>query len=262
MALTFHLRKCYADCVTPDGRVFIGYAAELGLGPFALPYQAALHGDRGTPLTQRWSITRRGFPAPEARGTRWTSRALSLDAAWSPTSAPVRRTLLETRSLTVEWLCHHPRATARLSLEGESWEGLGYVEELRLRGDPAALPLARLRWGRLLTSASWAVWIQWEGPRPLTLVVVDGVEEADARVTDDGVVWSGGSLRLGGEGAWSLREERADAAAFPTARWLRPLLPRSLAGLREHKFAGPGVLAAGGAPPAEGWAVWERVDWP
>ena len=78
------IRKWYADCVSPDGNVFIGYSARVGLGPITLPYQAALTGGRGEPLSQRTALTSKKEPQLEADGATWRCPGLDLTGRWSP----------------------------------------------------------------------------------------------------------------------------------------------------------------------------------
>jgi hypothetical protein len=234
------IRKWYADCVTQDGAVHVAYAARIGLGPASFPYQAILTGRRGEPLEQRWRMSYRGVQDPEGGTAEWRWPRLAFSATWSATASGVDNVLL-----------HRP-----------DLEGVGYLEELLVEGNPTAMPIRELRWGRFLSSRDWLVWIDWRGAHPLTLVYHNGRLVADASVTDTEVSLPDGHLALDGTERWTLREERAGASTFPNRRWLRSALPRTLAELREHKWAAPGCFTDQEGSRSLGWTVFERVTWP
>ncbi len=256
------IRKWYADCVTADGTVFIGYSAQVGLGPITLPYQATLTGGKGEPLSQQTAWRTREMPDLDADGATWRCPKLNLDGRWSRASPPFHRVLLDTQSVTIDWRCHMPRAAAAVRVGDRDFEGPGYLEELRLRGNPTGIPIHELRWGRFLGEADSVVWIDWRGPNPLTVVLHNGIEAEGGRVTDEGVRFADFRLALGGEDAWTLRDEVVEESVFPNQTWLRPFLPRALARLHEVKWAAPGCLQRTGASTSRGWVIYERVVWP
>ena len=256
------IRKWYADCVSTDGDVCMAYAARIGLGPLSVPYQAILIGERGDPLSQRTALTSRQGPRVGGDDATWRCPGLDLEGTWSRTSPPFRLVLLDTPSVTIEWLCHMPGASAAVRAGSRAFEGLGYLEELRVSGNPMAIPIRELRWGRFLGESDSVVWIDWSGPKPLTVVLHDGIEVADGQVTDEAVSFSGFRLGLGGAERWTLRDEVAEESVFPNRAWLRPLLPRALAHLHEVKWAAPGSLRRPDGTRSPGWVVYERVVWP
>jgi hypothetical protein len=256
------IRKWYADCVAADGSVFIGYSARLGLGPLAVPYQATLTGPQGRPLSQRTVVTSRGTPAMDGDGASWQCPALELAGRWTRSTPPFSRVLLDTPSVTIEWTCHMPAAKAAVRVGSRSLEGLGYLEEIRVHGDPTAIPIRELRWGRFLGEGDSVVWIDWIGPQPLTLVLHNGIEADDPCVTDGEVTFTGRRIPLGVEGSWTLRDDVLAEAIFPERPRLRRIVPRSLARLREVKWAGPGHLERPDGRSSPGWIIWETVSWP
>ena len=75
------LTKWYADCVTPDGALFIGYVAHLTLGPLRLDYTASIEADSpGAPVRQRQSL-RRGRIEADAAGVRLFSPGLDVSGS-------------------------------------------------------------------------------------------------------------------------------------------------------------------------------------
>ena len=145
----------------------------------------------------------------------------------------------------VHWDCVQPRARVELRMpDGRTLRGRGYAEVLSLSIAPWRLPIHELRWGRFAGERHGAVWIEWLGPHPLKLVLLDGAR-VDAmpplRLSDEVV------LRSGRIGETALR-----------------LLPRRLPGLglEETKWRSRGELALPGEPPDRGWAIHEVVRWP
>jgi len=255
------IRKWYADCVSSDGNVFIGYSARVGLGPFVLPYQATLIGARDEGLSQRTVLTK-GSPDLEGDFATWRCPGLELTGSWSRASPSFRRVLLDAPSVNVEWICHMAGASADVRVGNRAFQGRGYLEELRVRGRPTAIPIRELRWGRFLGEVDSVVWIDWRGPEPLTLVLHNGIEATDGRITDEDVSFAGFRLELGGADRWTLRDEVVGESIFPSRTWLRPLLPRTLARLHEVKWAAPGCLQRPDGTTSRGWIIYERVVWP
>jgi hypothetical protein len=133
----------------------------------------------------------------------------------------------------------------------EEIDGLGYVERLRLTLPPWELPIRELRWGRILSAAGSATWIDWRGPSPLRLALRDG-RRVTAGAVGDRVVDAGGPVRLAPVA--TLRDARL-SRTLPLA--LRRALPRAGLGLEETKWLSRGTLE--GAP---GLAIHEVVRWP
>jgi len=246
----------------PGRHGHVAYAARIGLGPASFPYQAILTGRRGEPLEQRWRMSYRGVQDPEGGTAEWRWPRLAFSATWSATASGIDNVLLHRPDLGIVWRCHFPRADVRGRLDGAPFEGVGYLEELLVDGNPTAVPIRELRWGRFLSARDWLVWIDWRGAHPLTLVYHNGALIADASVTDTAVSLPDGRLALDGTERWTLREERAGASTFPNRRWLRSALPRTLADLREHKWAAPGCFIDQEGSRSLGWTVFERVTWP
>jgi hypothetical protein len=129
------------------------------------------------------------------------------------------------------------------------------VECLDLTIRPWSLPIDELRWGRLLTDTASAVWIDWRGREPRTLVAVDGTEVAGARVQDSSIEWRGGSVELRADRV--LRTGRLERVLYRHPL-LRAILPRSMRALEEHKTVGRGTLSSVGGTSG-GWAIYEMV---
>jgi hypothetical protein len=259
----FQLRKWYVDCVAADGTTFIGYAARISLGPVRLPYQACLVcPPSGCPRTS-WAVGGGGQPTLDGETLHWKSSRHVVRARWEQQAPSVRQTLLDDDRLGVDWHCHMPAASGVVDLSGElRVSGTGYVEELIVQGDVRALPIRRLLWGRFIADGQALVWIRWEGPLPLTLVVHNGAIHSEAALDERGLSLPGGQGALRFNERRLLRDSDVGRATFPDQAWPRRLIPRSLREVQETKWLSRARWCHPGQPDVEGWALHERVLWP
>jgi hypothetical protein len=226
----FSLRKWYLDCVTAAGETVVLYQARLSWGPLALRYAGVLGGH----------TTLRATPEPSVDGdtVSWNAPRLALEGTWRAVAPERRESLLP----GVEWRCVQPRARVSLQIGGRKLTGLGYVELLTLSIPPWRLPIDELRWGRFCSEERGAVWIEWRGPHPLRVALVDGAradfDPETLRLHDDRVLRSG----------------RIGKTVIPR---LKRLFPSRIARLSETKWLSRGSLAG-----SEGWAIHEVVRWP
>ncbi len=257
----FLLEKWYGDVVTAQGvgdggAGAIVYAARLRWGPFRFQYGATLSiTEAGAPAT---NATVRGVAMPrlESEAATWRNATLRADARWCRDADPIEATLVDGPDGVIRWMCHMPRAVARVQIGDASFHGLGYVEQLHLTIPPAKLPFrgGALRWGRYVSPRHALVWIEWTGADPRQWVWLDGVKQAGLANLD-----SGRRLVLG--------EGRAirDQPLLATIRVPLPKLARRLAGTvnaaREHKRLSRATLVNGPGPVDEGWAIHEEVLW-
>lgn len=249
----FDLSKWYLDVVSNDGRVAILYVARLRLGPLALHAQHLLRtGPEGAEVRTRWTV--RPAPAPvrdHQGGFRLASPGLGARAHGQALAPSHEATLWTGQEGAVTWRCLAPRADVELSADGETWRGLGYLEQLRLTVPPWRLPIRALRWGRLLSPRGGLVWIDWQGPAPLRLVLDDGAPTA-APPPDEPVPGQvEGPPRL---------QRLATLRDAPLRRTLpallRHLVPGGGLALQETKW-----LSRGEVGGASGFAVHELVSW-
>jgi hypothetical protein len=249
----FRLQKWYLDCVGNDRRAFFGYSGTLSWAGASFSYASAVVVGETGPSVARASAIRSAAPREEDGLIRWAPRGIGVSGSWQPLAAPVSRRLLDAPAGRIDWDCRAPVARVRVALsDGTELSGVGYVERLAMTVVPWKLPIEELRWGRFHAGSSFLLWIDWRGPKPLTLVVSNGVEERGAKVNDEGVTFADGT-RLSLVSDRTLRE----GAALPAA--LAALLPKKLQHWRETKWLSRGVLAVPGAHDVEGWAIHERV---
>ena len=288
LPLTVHLRKYYLDLLTDDGRAFVWHWAALRwpcrrVGPFRLSQASELLWDgRGSTARrtlrcgrgpQEIAVPARGGGSaselgPASTTLRWSCPALAIDGAWrGPAAAPLE--LLPERPGAVRWSCLQPRSTVEVHRAGERLRGTGYAERLDMDLAPWRLPIDILRWGRVTSGRRSVVWIGWHGPRPLTMVLVDGVAIAPteaASVGDALVAWPGGRVVL--EDRVTIREERVGDALQVPFSGLRHILPRRVVDARETRWLSqahwteqvPGHGAERSSMPLHGVALHERVE--
>jgi hypothetical protein len=253
----FRLRKWYADCVAADGTAVVVYWARLSWGVLRLRYAATLVRRAGE-VREAATLRAGPEPAPEPGGIAWRCGRLGTEGHWQALDPPMGRTLLASAQGTVEWSCLLPRARGRVTLrDGGAVEGLGYVERLELTLPPWRLPIWELRWGRFLSEGAAVVWIAWRGPRPLTLVTVDGADADGAEVGDDVVTWRAGRLDL--EPGSVLREGTLGTTALARVPLVGSLAPRAVREMHEHKRLRRGTLTVGDGRVETGWAIDEVV---
>jgi hypothetical protein len=174
---TFSLSKWYADVVSVDGHVFIGYSAQLQWPPISVSYESALH-CRGVGMSKVRSSFRKTRPPVlnDVSGIlQWNSAQLKFSGTWTRRSDPIVLDLLSTGGGEIVWSCHLPSAAVALCTEeGDTMTGLGYVEHLSMSLPPWRLPIRELRWGRFLTGEVAIVWIDWIGSVPKRIAFCNG----------------------------------------------------------------------------------------
>jgi hypothetical protein len=173
------------------------------------------------------------------------------------------RNLLDDARLGVDWRCHLPAASGEVDLSGGPLvTGSGYAEELIVQGDLRVLPIHRLLWGRFIAEGQTLVWIRWDGPRPLTIVMHNGSMHAEALLDERGVSIPGVGGALDLTERRVLRDSDVGRATFPGQAWVRRLIPPELRDVHETKWLSRARWCCPGLPDVEGWAVHERVQWP
>lgn len=252
----FSLRKWYLDCVSDDGEAIVGYRAELRWEALALHYASILHQDGEDPPRVRSTLRRCPPPAEKSGEINWEAPPLELSGTWQALAPAFSTSLFEGHEGNVLWRCQQPRARAQVRLpSGRKVEGLGYVEELIVTVPPWHLPIEQLRWGRFASARGGLVWIEWRGPHPLRLALVDG-KPVELGAAGEQLVEAGAlSLHLSAPAV--LRSGRLGGTALSVIPGVERIFPLRILGLEETKWRSRGTL---GADP--GWAIHEVVRWP
>jgi hypothetical protein len=257
----FILDKWYLDVVTRRGDVAILYAARLRWGAVRVSYASALEDGRDS--THRESHTVRGVHPPQREdgALGWRNRALDVDGRWEPDASPIRSTLASTANGAIRWSCHAPRARATVRVGTCTYDGLGYVEQLRLTLQPWALSFNALRWGRHLSDRHALVWIDWRGAERRSWVWLDGEAQPDAIVTDTGVSGLAGGATL----CTMTGRDVVDRQVLAGFADLLPALTRRVGGrlgtMHERKRVERSALVRAGEHLDDGWTIRELVTW-
>ncbi len=254
----FRLHKWFFDCITPQGEALVVYVASLRWGIVRLGYSATLqHG--GGVTRSRTRIGRAPAPHRLDDGFELTMPRFELRGTWRGTMRTQPRELWRSPRGVVLWNCHLPTAEVEVQFAGHALHGVGYVEHLALEVAPWFLPIDELRWGRWHGGGRSVVWIQWRGPQPLRLCLLDGEPVEIGPIDDDGFDLGGGRrLQLGTPSVLRSGELGRTVLAERVLRWLP--LPRAVKNMQETKWLARGTLVDGHAA-IEGDALHEVVRW-
>jgi hypothetical protein len=263
------LDKWYLDAVFPDGAVWFGCRARLGLWKFpAIPWSC---GSELLLNRQVRNISRLGWKEldkPSLDNAQWSWRGPDgFHARWEPSGPGTDCVLASEDRFRVRWNCLAPKATV-IRINGAKIEnapgessparGIGYVERLQISANLPTLPFRQLFWGRAHAGNSSLVWIRWGRGRDLSLLLENG-----ARVHGTLDTSQKGAIRAQTDlGEWETLGavtlcDRDTRLCFP--RWL-VCLARGMAPAREIKMTGP-VRLRSPSGDFSGSAIWEEVSW-
>jgi hypothetical protein len=256
--MAFLLDKYYFDAVAADGRCFIGYSAQLSWGLLRLPFHGGIWCSKDGAVQTSERYFRQPGPVEDGATTTW--RTPKGEGLWTGPQRGISRSLYEGSSGNIQWDLLKDRAEVVLNdgLFG-GFKGSGYTERLRMRIAPWRLPIRALHWGRFHGQLTTVVWIRWEGPAPLTLILVNGVEQADGVVEAHGLRVGGRTLAFSESRV--LRDGTLRNNLFGRSRWPAWVFPQSGLSVLERKCISHGTLRGEGADET-GWVVHELVTWP
>lgn len=252
--MRFKLKKWYMDLVNPEGGAFIGYSALAKLGPLPLKYASVLELSAGGVEERGGAL---GVREPEAgeNGLIWSFEGKETFSCASPAFPAGKLALLDDSRGRITWHCRAASVPGRAAGAGE---GLAYCESLELELEKFRLPIETLYWGHFSAPGRSLVWLKWEGPVPLSLLLLDG-KEIGGEVSAGGLVFDGGKLVFGGGRV--IRSGFIGETALASFPAKRSVLPRELLEIHEHKELSRSVLRSGGAE-IPGWALHEVVKFP
>jgi hypothetical protein len=259
-----HLTKWYLDGTSDDGEAIILYWAHLRYRRLQVRYAAMLWSRSGAPTIHRWRL--RAGPPPQYDQSRrqctWACPALGVNGTWNSQAPPAMRTLLATPQGDLTWHCLLPAARVSIVLPGgKRLECHGYVERLEMSLLPWQLPIDDLRWGRFVADDLSVVWIEWTGPSPLRLALVDGIASPVEHIDETGVYLEDGR-RLLLRPERTLRDGTLGATVLNIAPAVVRLAPRGLLGVQETKWLSRGSWQGppSSRPPSrQAWAIHELV---
>lgn len=256
----FSLTKWYLDGVDASGSAFIAYWARVSWHGLRVTWQRVTVYPAGGHPVERTSL--RADPPPAlADGTlRWRPVGLGCEVEACDGGVPgSSHRLLDDEDGALTWRCLLPAARVRLQVNGAAMvDGTGYAECLDLTRIPWHLPVDEVRWGRWVSAAAdhAVTWVDWRGPHPVSLVLVDGVRAAGGAVSDDGVTWPGGQADFG---AGRVLHHESVAAVVGRVPGLRQMLRRAPLAIRDTKWLSPVAREVSGEAPMPGWAIHEIV---
>ncbi len=253
----FRLQKWYLDCVSGNGEAFIGYSARLEWKSLRLTYASCLEFD-GKRSKSQTSLLKDRMPEYSDDCVSWESKSLSCSGSWKNTGArlPALK-LFEDSTGSVVWNAQSPLSDVHINRYGLQLSGLGYAEYLNLTVPPWKLPIEKLIWGRFVSQDIYAVWIEWRGSQPLTVVYVNGIKIRGASVSDSDVCWKEGSLRH--KQSSVLREGPLAATALSKIPGIRTVFPEKIINMYECKWLSSSVISLNGTLHW-GWSVHETVQ--
>lgn len=262
-ATMFTLKKHYFDCIDPQGRVLIAYAAALSVWGVKVPYASVIWQDE-TMHTQE----RAGLKAAQlgADGRSFHQAALAIQGEWQPLAAAYKAVdLLATAGFAAEgkqvnWHCHTPHAQADYVWQGKTYHGLGYAETLTLTLEPWRLPLDTLYWGRFLSSSYSLVWLEWRGAYPMRLLYINGRVYRDFVLDKDALCLPQVGIRLVFTQPMVLKDEPLLALA-ERFTVLNKWFSQDFLNTREMKWKSEAVLSLPDGRQETGWALYEKVIW-
>jgi hypothetical protein len=263
----FRLTKWYLDAVAEDGTAFIGYAAGLRLGAVQVRYRATLVAPPEEASDERYTLRSSPDPLIDNDGlVRWDCPPLQVTGEWLPRCASIQRKLFASEAGEVLWECIAPSAAVILALPSRQITGSGYVERLTLTAPPWTLGLDELHWGRFIANDGYVVWIDWRGPKPRRLVLLNGDEVQNAIVCEECIQLTGPGARLEFmthdiSGSSRILREGPLAKIISAVPGLANILPRWLGQGHELKRLSRARLAFHDAPARDGWAIHEVVTW-
>ena len=256
----FQLKKWYLDSVTETGDVVILYWACVGWGPFRLYYGASLYSSQSKESVHRHTFRPGAEPVINSKVVDWSCQGLKVSGTWSSRMDGIECMLIDQTHGQILWNCASPSANAKICIDGNIIEGLGYVEHLTMTLKPWQLPFDELRWGRFLAPKDSLIWIQWEGRMPRTWVWLNGVEQKHVNVTENRVELLDGGVVLDLRNNRVVRSGFLSNTALRSIRLLSALIP-GWGSAHETKWLARGTLSRPDNV-VSGWAIHEVVQWP
>ena len=280
--MRFAVDKWYLDLVTPEGLAWIGYAARVRVLGLSFGYFGHLSGGAKPASSVHRFRLRSQLPDLTDDEVRWSPAPLDLEGSWKIDASAARRRLGDSEP-QLEWQAHATRAHAcvtnrasrrRKGNETTKLAGLGYVEQLTLTGS-LELGIDVLHWGRWIADESKPeqgepqdngalraaprsiVWIRWEGPEPLRIVLVDSKELAATRIDEEVVAGDFGELDL--EGRRELRSGGLGKTLFAHLPSIVGRVARRMRSWDETKWVTRTRLARPDGQTRSGWAIHEVV---
>ena len=257
----FQLTKWSLDCVSDQGDVFIGHAAELRWMGKVVDYASAMRQAEGGGTETKHSVRREARPDEQPDVVTWRCDALGVTGTWRRLVPPIERVIYETKEGAVIWRCVMPHANAEVITPG--WPpltGRGYVEKLTVTIPVSKLPIDSLRWGRFHSAGDDVVWIDWQGPVNARLVYLSGELVERARVSDDDVAIAAPPVTISLDRRRVLRDARLVDGALQPVPGVKELIAARTHNARETRWLSAATFREG-EKVQKGWALHGLLRW-
>jgi len=258
--MKFLLSKWYLDCISEDGKVFIGYSASLRWKSLKMNYSSILKYRDIKGIETKTSIGGYSLLEASEASISWSHRRLGLNGTWNAVSLPIKKKLYDSDAGFIEWTCMQPLSRADICMKGLRISGLGYAEHLMMSIKPWSLPIDELRWGRFHAGGNYLVWIEWRGPKPLTIAFYNGTMFENVSISDRKIKIDGGKTTLELDESLMLREGPLISTVFSKVPVIQGVLARHIPNMHECKWRSRGELNDRGVI-SMGWAIHEVVKW-
>ena len=255
----FRLDKWYLDCVSPDGTVFVAYAARLKWGPIRLSYGATITRAKDGRLLQRQSPSFGRLN--QGRGSiSWCNDRLEAGGEWTGGEPIARTVIVDGASGRIEWQCLSANGAVDVRADGRAITGAGYAEKVSMTIPPWKLPFSELRWGRFISDDrnDYMVWIDLRGRTERNWIWVNSGEAGTGTVDGDGVRTDGAELTLGS--SQTVRAGNIARMLLGRFEFLKRLFPERLWAIQEDKQASSSLLRTDGSE-SRGSSIHEVVRW-
>jgi len=243
--------------VDSEGRAAIVYAGTLSLAGVRFGYASFFLREPGLPFRERAAAFGVTLPGELAGVISFAHAGLAVESRHVPIAPPLERTLFDSLLGNLRWSCAAPCAEATIRIGDETISGLGYAESLRMTIAPWDLPIDTLHWGRALARDRSATWIRWEGPEPLSLLVIDGIERPALRIEPHAVSWEGGAIDLVTEA--TLRDAPIGGRLLSTLPGIGRFAPTAILAAHETKWLSRARWSPAGTEDAGSFAIHEVV---
>ena len=231
---------------------WVGYCARLRCGRFSVPYASVLE-----TTGRRHALVGADPFLPDAGEVLLRVPALDIHASWRRSSPGLHKVVYQSHDGSVDWQCLVPRGAASVG----RFEGLGYVDRLRLTIPPWRLPIRRLRWGRFLSPGHSLIWIDWQGDFSSRTVFLDGGEASALEIDDDSLSLADGTRATFDRGL-VIRRGALGSTVLGAIPGLQRIAPARIFQVEECKWRSRSSLEIPGEAVDHGWSIHEVVNWP
>jgi hypothetical protein len=256
----FNLEKLYLDCIDDHGNCFIIYWAKAKFFFLRFVYSGLIFCDAEGSTKEKSTI--RKSQKPLINGTiHFTNKFLKTDVVLNKTDDAIVRSLhKDIENNEIIWNCHHPKALAEITYNGNSYKGLGYSETLFSAIKPWNLPIDELRWGRFLSDSFTLIWINWVGKVPINQIFLNGIEFNDAIFENDKIIFGGGTYQLKFSDIQIIRQGKL-SGLFIKMTFLKMFLNSRILNTFEIKYKAMTDFSKSSVFLSKGWSLFEVVTW-